>query len=249
MMNRNNTQVPSISYSTSTLISANEISKSYGQTSILKSINLNINSGEFVCIMGPSGSGKSTLLHILSSLDSPDSGTVKLAGQNPHLMSDHKLAEFRRLHIGFVFQFFNLLPHLTALENIATPALLNNQSLKESQPRALELLKLVNLNDRGHHKPSQLSGGQMQRVAIARALYSKPYLLMADEPTGNLDSKAGTEILEILKRLNAAGQTIVMVTHDQKLSQLAKRIITLKDGMIESDIYHKNNSTDIMENK
>lgn len=221
------------------LLEARNLKKSYqqGRTVVLRDVSLRVAKGEFVCVMGPSGSGKSTLMHILSSLDSADHGEVRIEGDEPQKMSDAELALFRRRRLGFVFQFFNLLPHLTAVENVALPALLDGQSLTQARGRATELLQMMGLGERMDHRPAQLSGGQMQRVAIARALYSRPALLMADEPTGNLDSQTGLEVLQLLKSLNREHQqTIIMVTHDPKSAEFASRLIRMSDGKIVSDL-------------
>jgi putative ABC transport system ATP-binding protein len=221
-----------------TVLEAKGVTKTYnnGALQILKDINFSVQSGEFVCIMGPSGSGKSTLLHLLGALDSMDSGEVLIEGKKITDMTDDEISAFRRRRLGFVFQFFNLLPTLTALENIALPALLDGKPLIEVEKRANELLHLMDLESRGDHRPQQLSGGQMQRVAIARALLASPALLLADEPTGNLDSKTGESVLMLLKKLNKEfNQTIVMVTHDPKAAEYATRVIDMKDGRIEKD--------------
>lgn len=220
------------------ILEAKGINKTYneGKLEILKDINFSVESGEFVCIMGPSGSGKSTLLHLLGALDEMDQGEVLIEGKKITDMTDDEISEFRRRRLGFVFQFFNLLPTLTALENVALPALLDGKPLTEVEKKAKDLLRLMDLEDRYDHRPQQLSGGQMQRVAIARALLSSPALLIADEPTGNLDSKTGESVLTLLKKLNKElNQTIVMVTHDPKAAAYATRVIQMKDGRIEKD--------------
>ena len=202
----------------------------------LKNISLEIQSGQFVSIMGPSGSGKSTLLHLMGGLDRPTSGRVILNDQAIEKLSDDEVSKFRRRNLGFIFQFFNLLPTLTALENVALPKLLDNISMKEIKPRATELLKMMGLSKRMDHRPSQLSGGEMQRVAIARALVGNPLLILADEPTGNLDSKTGESILTLLAdAVRDQGQTVVMVTHDLNAAAYGTRLIRLRDGVIESD--------------
>jgi putative ABC transport system ATP-binding protein len=202
----------------------------------LKGVSLEIPQGQFVSIMGPSGSGKSTLLHLMGGLDRPSSGQVILGGESIDRLSDHDLSLFRRRKLGFIFQFFNLLPTLSALENVALPRLLGNESLKEIEPRARELLGMMGLESRVHHKPDQLSGGEMQRVAIARALISDPLLILADEPTGNLDSKTGESILSLLRDMALkTGKTIVMVTHDPKAASFGNRLIRMRDGVLESD--------------
>jgi len=202
----------------------------------LKGVSFTINRGQFTSIMGPSGSGKSTLLHMLGGLDRATSGLVSIGGEEIQTFSDDELSKFRRRRLGFIFQFFNLLPTLTALENVALPLLLDGQNIKHIEPKATELLTMIGLESRIGHKPDQLSGGEMQRVAIARALITDPLLILADEPTGNLDSKTGKKVLELLQMLAAEKQqTIVMVTHDVNAASYADRLITMKDGLIESD--------------
>ncbi len=202
----------------------------------LKNISLEIGSGQFVSIMGPSGSGKSTLLHLMGGLDRPTSGRVIVNDQAIETLSDDEVSKFRRRNLGFIFQFFNLLPTLTALENVALPRLLENHKMKDITPRATELLKMMNLGNRLDHRPNQLSGGEMQRVAIARALLSKPLLILADEPTGNLDSKTGESILNLLSNMvRENGQTVVMVTHDLNAASYGTRLIKFRDGSIASD--------------
>lgn len=201
----------------------------------LRGINLKIGIGEFVAIIGPSGSGKSTLMHMIGILDQPTTGTVELEGKNISKLSEEKLAELRNKHIGFVFQAFNLLPKTSALENVELPLIYSGDSASERKREGEESLKMVGLEERMDHTPSQLSGGQQQRVAIARALITKPSLILADEPTGNLDSKAGDEIIDLLKDLNKKGNTIVLVTHEREIAERAKRIVEIKDGQIISD--------------
>ena len=202
----------------------------------LKNVSINIEAGQFVSIMGPSGSGKSTLLHLMGGLDYPTSGNVILNGQNMESLSDDNLSKFRRRKLGFIFQFFNLLPTLTAIENVALPKLLDSQRMRDIEPRAKELLKMMGLGKRMDHRPDQLSGGEMQRVAIARALISDPLLILADEPTGNLDSKTGESVLTLLADMvREQGQTIVMVTHDLNAATHGTRLVKLRDGEIESD--------------
>lgn len=202
---------------------------------VLKSLSLSIDKGEYVALMGPSGSGKSTLMNIIGCLDSPTSGNYLLAGKSVSGMSDDDLADVRNKEIGFVFQQFNLLPRLTALENVALPLVYAGVSKKERTQRARDVLALVNLADRSHHKPAELSGGQNQRVAIARALINTPSIILADEPTGNLDSKTSHEIMDIFGQIHGAGNTVVLVTHEEDIAAHAKRIIRLRDGVIESD--------------
>ncbi|MQY29621.1 Vitamin B12 import ATP-binding protein BtuD [Nocardia sp. RB56] len=198
----------------------------------LDRVGLRIESGEFTAIVGPSGSGKSTLLHLLGALDCPDSGSIRFRGEEIADLDDDRQSEFRRHRVGFVFQFFNLLPTLSAWENVAVPKLLDGTGLRRAKPRALELLDLVGLADRAHHRPSELSGGQMQRVAVARALIMDPPLILADEPTGNLDSATGAAILELLGDIAAQGNSVVMVTHDMSAVEYCDRVITLRDGRI-----------------
>jgi putative ABC transport system ATP-binding protein len=199
----------------------------------LDGVDFVVEKGEFVAIMGPSGSGKSTLMYMLGGLDKPSDGEVTLGGKKLSILSDHNTTIVRRRNIGFVFQFYNLLPTLSAEENIALPLLIDGKHIKDYRAKLDQLLELVGLTDRRHHKPDQLSGGQQQRVAIARALITDPAIVLADEPTGNLDSKSGEEILKLLRRsCNQFQQTIVMVTHDAKAASFADRIVFLKDGKI-----------------
>jgi putative ABC transport system ATP-binding protein len=199
----------------------------------LAGVDFIVEEGEFVAIMGPSGSGKSTLLHLLGGLDGPTDGEVTLGGKPLSKLNDKEVTLIRRRNVGFVFQFFNLLPTLTAEENIALPLLIDGQNIKKRQEKIDRLLELVGLVDRRHHKPDQLSGGQQQRVAIARAFVTDPAIVLADEPTGNLDSKTGEEILALLRRsCDELGQTIVVVTHDAKAASFADRAVFLMDGSI-----------------
>lgn len=202
---------------------------------VLKGIDLDIDRGEYVAFMGPSGSGKSTLMNLLGCLDTPTSGTYILNGADVSQMSDDQLAEIRNKEIGFVFQTFNLLPRTTALENVALPMIYAGYSKTDRTRRAEEVLKDVGLADRMDHKPNQLSGGQRQRVAVGRALVNKPSIILADEPTGNLDSKTSLEIMKLFDDIHAAGNTVILVTHEEDVANHAHRIIRLKDGMVESD--------------
>lgn len=202
---------------------------------VLKGIDLDIERGEYVALMGPSGSGKSTLMNLLGCLDTPTSGTYELNGVDVSNLSDDELAEIRNKEIGFVFQTFNLLPRTTALENVALPMIYAGKSKKERIERATEVLANVGLADRMDHKPNQLSGGQRQRVAVGRALVNNPSIILADEPTGNLDSKTSLEIMNLFNQIHKAGNTVILVTHEEDIAENAHRIIRLRDGMIESD--------------
>lgn len=202
---------------------------------VLKGIDLDIEKGEYVAIMGPSGSGKSTLMNILGCLDTPTAGTYILNGKDVSQMTDDELADIRNTEIGFVFQTFNLLPRTTALENVALPMVYAGKTKVDRTKRAEEVLTDVGLADRMDHKPNQLSGGQRQRVAVGRALVNKPSIILADEPTGNLDSKTSLEILELFDDIHKAGNTVIMVTHEEDVAERAHRIIRLFDGMIDSD--------------
>jgi len=202
---------------------------------VLKGIDLQINKGEYVALMGPSGSGKSTLMNLLGCLDTPTSGTYILNGKDVSKMADDELAEIRNKEIGFVFQTFNLLPRTTALDNVALPMIYAGYSKSDRKIRATEVLTQVGLDDRMDHQPNQLSGGQRQRVAVARALVNKPSIILADEPTGNLDSKTSEEIMKLFGEIHANGNTVILVTHEEDIAAYAHRIIRLKDGLIESD--------------
>ncbi|MFY8096698.1 MAG: ABC transporter ATP-binding protein [Flavobacterium sp.] len=202
---------------------------------VLKGINLVINKGEYVALMGPSGSGKSTLMNILGCLDTPTSGSYILNGKLVSEMHDDELAEIRNKEIGFVFQTFNLMPRTTALDNVALPMVYAGKSKEERNARATEVLTQVGLSDRMDHKPNQLSGGQRQRVAVARALVNKPSIILADEPTGNLDSKTSIEIMKLFGEIHANGNTVILVTHEEDIAAHAHRIIRVKDGIIEKD--------------
>lgn len=206
---------------------------------VLKRINLEIIKNEYVALMGPSGSGKSTLMNIIGCLDTPTTGMYILNGHDISQTEDNKLAEVRNKEIGFVFQQFNLLPRLTALENVALPLVYAGMGKKIRLERAKHVMELVNLSDRSHHKPNELSGGQCQRVAIARALVNNPSLILADEPTGNLDTKTSYEIMEIFDKIYSAGNTIVLVTHETDIANHAHRIVRLRDGVIESDVLNE----------
>jgi putative ABC transport system ATP-binding protein len=223
----------------SSIIHLEGIRKSYfmgkQELQVLKGIDLDIQKNEYVALMGPSGSGKSTLMNILGCLDSPSGGQYVLNGQDVSKMADDNLADVRNKEIGFVFQQFNLLPRLTALENVALPLVYAGVSRKERTEMAMDVIKKVGLEDRSHHKPNELSGGQCQRVAIARALVNNPSLILADEPTGNLDTKTSIEIMQIFGQIQAAGNTVVLVTHEEDIANHAHRVVRLRDGLIESD--------------
>lgn len=228
------------------MIELRNINKQYAHTAetaqsgtavmALRDIDLSIGKGEFVSIMGPSGSGKSTLLNLLSALDKPTSGTIRLAGQDIGQLDDDAVTLFRRTRIGLIFQFFNLLPTLTATENVLLPVLLGRTASQSDRELATQLLHSVGLGHRLGHKPGQLSGGEMQRVAIARAFMTNPPILLADEPTGNLDSHTGAEVLRLLRRqAEEHGTTVVMVTHDANAAQVGSRLVYIRDGRIERD--------------
>ncbi len=224
----------------SSIISVKDLKKTYvmgaTQVNALQSISLDISKNEYVALMGPSGSGKSTLMNLLGCLDTPTSGEYWLNGTNVSSMTDSELAEVRNKEIGFVFQTFNLLPRLSALENVALPLVYAGMQRHKRVERAEEVMVAVGLADRMHHKPNELSGGQRQRVAIARALVNHPSIILADEPTGNLDTKTSYEIMGILEDIHNAGNTIILVTHEADIAAHAHRIVRLRDGLIESDV-------------
>ncbi|MFM9143393.1 MAG: ABC transporter ATP-binding protein [Bacteroidota bacterium] len=201
----------------------------------LRGVDLTIGHNEYVALMGPSGSGKSTLMNLIGCLDSPSAGSYWLNGHDVAGLSDNRLAEIRNNEIGFVFQTFNLLPRLSALDNVALPLIYAGVNEAQRRERAMEVLQQVGLGDRVSHKPNELSGGQRQRVAVARALVNRPSLILADEPTGNLDSKTSVEIMDLFARIHALGNTIVLVTHEEEIARHAHRMVRLKDGVVESD--------------
>jgi len=220
------------------ILEVREVKKSYRMGKVLVpalcGVSFDVREGEFLTIFGPSGSGKSTLLHLMGGLDRPDLGGILIDGSDILKLNDNKLAELRLTKIGFVFQFFNLLPRLTALRNVRLPLTIAGASEKEASEKAKEMLKIVGLEARINHRPSELRGGEQQRVAIARALINNPKIVLADEPTGNMDTKTGWEIVQLMTKLNKEkGQTFVVVTHDPHISETADRIIYLKDGLIE----------------
>jgi putative ABC transport system ATP-binding protein len=231
------------------VIHLQDIRKSYfmgrHELEVLKGITIDINRNEYVALMGPSGSGKSTLMNILGCLDSPTAGTYILNGHDVSTMPDNELADIRNKEIGFVFQQFNLLPRLTALENVALPLVYAGIPKKQRNEMAMEVLRKVDLTDRSHHRPNEMSGGQCQRVAIARALVNNPSIILADEPTGNLDSKTSHEIMDIFNKIHADGNSVVLVTHEDDISKFAHRIIRLRDGVLESDRLNEPVSTAI----
>lgn len=223
----------------SAILNLTDIRKSYylgkQELPVLKGITLDIYKNEYVALMGPSGSGKSTLMNILGCLDSPTAGKYILNGKDVSRMEDDELAAVRNKEIGFVFQQFNLLPRLSAAENVALPLIYSGINKKDRILRAEAVLEQVKLEDRMHHKPNELSGGQCQRVAIARALINNPSIILADEPTGNLDSKTSYEIMDILGKIHSNGNTVILVTHEEDIADYARRVIRLRDGVIETD--------------
>ncbi|MBQ2508256.1 MAG: ABC transporter ATP-binding protein [Bacteroidales bacterium] len=213
------------------MISVQHIHKSYGNLQVLQDINLEIEQGEVVSIVGASGAGKTTLLQIIGTLDRPDSGTIVIDGTDVTRLGDKELSRFRNQHIGFVFQFHNLLPEFTAIENVCMPALIGGKSMEEAKKEALQLLQFLNVADRADHKPSQLSGGEQQRIAVARALINHPAVILADEPSGNLDSVHAKELHNLFFQLrDQYQQTFIIVTHNELLADMADRKITMKDG-------------------
>jgi putative ABC transport system ATP-binding protein len=221
-----------------------DIRKSYylgrNELPVLKGINLLIKRNEYVALMGPSGSGKSTLMNIIGCLDTASGGEYVLNGKNVSRMNDDELADIRNVEIGFVFQQFNLLPRLTAWENVALPLIYAGVGKKEREERARNMLERVGLGDRGHHKPNEISGGQSQRVAIARALINNPSIILADEPTGNLDTRTSVEIMELFAQIHGQGNTVVLVTHEEDIANYTHRIVRVRDGVVESDILQAN---------
>lgn len=221
------------------IIHLEKICKSYfmgkQELQVLKGISLDIFKSEYVALMGPSGSGKSTLMNIIGCLDTPSGGNYILNGKDVSKMEDNALAEVRNKEIGFVFQQFNLLPRLTALENVALPLVYAGMGRKQRNEKAKHVMEMVSLTDRSHHKPNELSGGQCQRVAIARALVNDPSIILADEPTGNLDTATSHEIMDILGQIHSNGNTIILVTHETDIANFARRIVRLRDGSVESD--------------
>ena len=226
------------------MISVQDLKKTYvmgaEQVHALKSITVDIHKNEYVALMGPSGSGKSTLMNLLGCLDTPTSGTYMLNGINVSQMTDGELATVRNREIGFVFQTFNLLPRLSALDNVALPLVYSGMSRVKREERASHVLDIVGLGDRMTHKPNELSGGQRQRVAIARALVNDPAIILADEPTGNLDTKTSIEIMEIFESIQDNGNTVILVTHEPDIAEHAHRIIRLRDGLVETDVRNEN---------
>lgn len=215
------------------MIKGENIHKYFGDLHVLQGVNLEVNQGEVISVVGPSGAGKTTLLQLLGTLDKPNQGSIEIAGQDVSRLKDRELADFRNKHIGFVFQFHQLLPEFDALENVMIPALIAGKSKKAAKERAEEILAYLNLSDRLHHKPSQLSGGENQRVAVARALVNSPDVILADEPSGSLDTKHKEELHQLFFDLRAQfNQTFIIVTHDMQLAKLTDRVIEMRDGLI-----------------
>lgn len=237
------------------IIKMDDMGKIYKNGSIeveaLKHVNLSIEKGEFVSIMGPSGSGKSTLMNIVGCLDRSSSGIYELDGVNISSLDDKELARIRNLKIGFVFQSFNLLPRITALHNVELPMIYAGVHAKDRKKRAMDAMEKVGLVERMHHKPNEMSGGQKQRVAIARALVNNPAILLADEPTGNLDSASGEEIMAIFQALNREGVTVVLVTHENDIAEHTKRVVSFRDGFLKKDVYVESpvDARDIIKNR
>lgn len=225
----------------SAIIEATNLNKTYRlgtvEVEVLKDVNLRINQSEFVSVMGPSGSGKSTLLYLIGGLDKPTSGNIRIKGRELSELGDGEESKLRRRDVGFVFQFYNLIPNLNVEENIMLPILLDGRKLKDHRDRLEDMLSLVRLTDRRHHTPRELSGGQQQRVAIARALINEPDIILADEPIGNLDSKTGLEVMELLSKINSEkGKTVIQVTHSREAAEFGKRIIHVRDGKVSETI-------------
>jgi lipoprotein-releasing system ATP-binding protein len=219
------------------MIIVKDIHKSYGSLEVLKGISLDVGKGEIISIVGASGAGKSTLLHIIGTLDRADAGTIEMNSVNVRKLSDKKLAAFRNKHIGFVFQFHHLLPEFTALENICIPGFLGRRKKHEVERKALDLLNFMGLKERSHHKPNELSGGEQQRIAVARALINSPDVVLADEPSGNLDSASAVELHNLFFSLrNSFNQTYIIVTHNSDLANMADRKLTMRDGVIEKTV-------------
>lgn len=225
------------------VISLKNVRKSYylgkQELPVLKGIDLSVMENEYISLMGPSGSGKSTLMNIIGCLDTLTAGTYVLNGKDVSKMSDDELADVRNMEIGFVFQQFNLLPRLTAWENVALPLIYAGVNKKDREERARDILAKVGLADRAHHKPNELSGGQSQRVAVARALVNNPSIILADEPTGNLDTKTSEEIMELFGQIHEQGNTVMLVTHEEDIANFTKRIVRIRDGVVESDTVRK----------
>lgn len=218
------------------MIQVDNLTKRFGDLQVLRGVSLNVEKGEVVSIVGPSGAGKTTLLQLIGTLDNPDSGSISIAGVDVCAMKETQLAKFRNTHIGFVFQFHQLLPEFTALENIIIPALIAGRSHDDAVRHAMELLQMMGLKDRAHHRPSEMSGGENQRVAVARALINRPDVILADEPSGSLDSRNKQELHDLFFDLrNRFGQTFVVVTHDEELAKITDRTIRMVDGKVESE--------------